>query len=225
MTFDPEIKSEIEKYSTAHIADIDWHISFFSFVQNDKLAKRLGEEFLSARVLYKILTGMQAEGWMKRAQIRGQVFSYASIYEAVIHHLLFDRLATEPQVIALTQFPTKKLISIPKKHEAVLQQYLSHDGKRVIPTFETIGHTDESKVRFDRKAECAVELGFIKRALCDDLVEVYEARNAIHIHAEIRKNLDYQIHLSKKAYRRMQPFKDQIVAGLHARGLDQQRAR
>ncbi len=219
MTFAPEIKSAIEKYSTAHIADIGWHIKFFSFVQNDKIAKRLGEEFFSARVLYKILTGMQAENWMQRAQIRGQIFSYASIYEAVIHHLLFGRLAAEPQVVALKQFPTKKLISIPKRHEAILQQYLSHDGKKVIPTFETTGHTDESKVRFDRKAECAVELGFIKKALCDDLVEVYEARNAIHIHAEIKKSLVYQIDLSKKAYKRMQPFRDQVIAGLRARGL------
>jgi len=45
-------------------------------------------------------------------------------------------------------------------------------------------------------------------------------RNAIHIHAEIRKSLDYQIDLSKKAYKRMQPFKHQVVSGMSARGLD-----
>jgi hypothetical protein len=219
MAFDPEIKSAIDKYAAAHIASITWHLNFFSFIKNQKLATRLGEEFYSARVLYKILTGLQAKDWMLRAQIRNQIFSYASIYEAVVHHLLFDVLAGDPRVISLTEFPTKKLISIPKKHDAVLQKYLSHDGKKVIPTFETTGHTDESKVRFDRKAECAFELGFIKKHLCADLIEIYEARNAIHIHAEIKKSLDYQIDLSKKAYRRLNPFKSQVVTRLNSLGI------
>ncbi len=219
LTFDPEIKSAIYKYAGAHIANLDWHLKFFSFIKNQKLATRLGEEFYSARVLYKILTGLEAKDWMLRAQIRNQIFSYASIYEAVIYHLLFDVLATEPRVISLTEFPAKKLISIPKKHHAVLQKYLSHDGKKVIPTFEAVGHTDVSKVRFDRKAECAFELGFITKPLCADLVTIYEARNAIHIHAEIKKSLDYQIELSKKAYRRLKPFKNQIIARLNGLGI------
>jgi hypothetical protein len=91
---------------------------------------------------------------------------------------------------------------------------LDHDGKKIIPTYEAIGRTDESKVRFDKKAECAEALGLIEGWLKDELVEFYEARNAIHIHAEIRKSLDYQLDLSKRAYLRMQPFKDQLVAGM-----------
>jgi hypothetical protein len=219
MTFDAKIKSAIENYAGAHIADVNWHINFFSFIRHQKLATRLGEEFYSARILYKIMTGLEAKDWMLRAQIRNQIFSYASIYEAVIHHLLFTILATEPRVISLTEFVTKKLISIPEKHEAILQKYLSHDGKKVVPTFETTARTDESKVRFDRKAECAFELGFITKYLCADLIEIYEARNAIHIHAEIKKSLDYQIDLSKKAYRRLKPFKNQIVAQINSLGI------
>jgi hypothetical protein len=47
--------------------------------------------------------------------------------------------------------------------------------------------------------------------LKDEIIEFYEARNAIHIHAEIRKSLDYQLDLSKRAYRRMEPFIEQIT--------------
>jgi hypothetical protein len=69
-------------------------------------------------------------------------------------------------------------------------------------------------VRFDRKAECAFQLGFIEDWLRDDLIEFYEARNSIHIHAEIRKSLKYQLDLSRDAYRRLQPFKEQISSKL-----------
>lgn len=219
MPFPPEIRDTIRQYALADLPDASWHRGFFAFVRDAALASRLGEEFLSTRFLYKVLEGLEAEEWLLRAQIRMQVLSYASIYEAVLHYLLFDLLSADPQVVALTEFPTKKLISIPSQHQAQLEKYLRHDGKEILPTYEAIGHTDVTKVRFDRKAECAFSLGFIADWLRDDLIEFYEARNAIHIHAEIRKNLNYELELSRRAYLRMEPFKDQILVQMSARRL------
>lgn len=211
MTFDKKTHDAIDSYVRAHIASEDWHLSYFNFISNAALAKRLGEEFMSARYIYKLMEGLEAKEWLLRAQIRMQVLSYASIYEAVLHHILFDNLATAPEVIRLTEFPMKKQISIPEASVAALLKHLKHDGKYIIPTYEGIGRTDESKVRFDRKAECAYELGIIEEWVKDELIEFYEARNAIHIHAEIRKSLEYELDLSKRSYRRLQPFKEQIV--------------
>lgn len=214
MTFEATVKDQITKYISAHVAREDWHVSYFDFISDEALAKRLGEEFISTRYIYKLLEGLEADDWLLRAQIRIQILSYASIYEAVIHHILFETLSTEPEVKKLTEFPTKKQISIPPASMQLLEKHLEHDGKKIIPTYEAIGRTDESKVRFDKKAECAASLGLIEPALRDELIEFYEARNAIHIHAEIRKSLDYQIGLSKRAYWRMKPFKEQVTAGL-----------
>jgi len=219
MAFDGGVKNQITAYIGAHLADEAWHVDYFDFVGAPTLAKRLGEEFISTRYLYKLLEGLEADGWLMRAQIRLQVMSYASIYEAVIHHVLFNRLSFEQDVISLTEFPTKKRVSIPAASLAELEKHLRHDGKKIIPTYEAVGRTDETKVRFDKKAECAAELGLIEHWLKDELIEFYEARNAIHIHAEIRKSLDYQLDLSKRAYLRMQPFKEQMSAALAARGV------
>jgi hypothetical protein len=219
MAFTPDIKLAIQSYVSGHLLDENWHVQFFSFVNSPDLAKRLGEEFLSTRFVYKMLEGLEADSWLLRAQIRMQVLAYASIYEAVLHHVLFERLPNDPEVLALTEFPTKKVISIPRESQTLLEKHLVHDGKKIIPTYESIGRTDETKVRFDRKADCAFTLGFIEASLRDDLIDLYEARNAIHIHAEIRKTLNYQIELSRKAYRRMEPFRDQVAAQLRWRGL------
>ena len=97
-----------------------------------------------------------------------------------------------------------------------LEKHLEHDGKTLIPTYETIGKTAETKVRFDRKAEYACSLGIIEPLLRDELIEFYEARNSIHIHAEIRKGLSYELYLSKRSYRRMQLFKEQVSKWLPA---------
>ncbi len=210
MAFEDNTINYIKDYITNHIADWDWHKSEFDFISDTTLRDRLADEFISARYIYKMLEGMKADGWLLQAQIRIQILSFASIYEAVIHHLLFEELKKRTEVIGLTEFSTKKRISIPESKLEQLKSALEHDGKNIIPTYEGIGKTDVTKVRFDKKAECAFRLGLIEEWLKDELIEIYEARNAIHIHAEIRKSLDYQLELSKNAYRRMRPFIDQI---------------
>lgn len=217
MAFESETQKAINSYIAAHVADEAWHVAYFDFVNDVKLAQRLGEEFISTRYIYKLLEGLKAEDWMLRSQIRLQILSYASIYEAVLHHLLFGCLQNEPLVVELTEFKVKKRISIPAGNLAMLKKHLVHAGKNIIPTYEAIEKLDDTKIRFDRKAECAAELGLIDSGLKDELIEFYEARNAIHIHAEIRKSLNYQLDLSKRAYLRMQPFKEQVSEWLSKR--------
>ena len=211
MSFDPDTKRKALEYIRLHIADEAWHLAYFDFIDDMNLAQRLADEFISTRYIYKLLEGLEADTWLLRAQIRLQVLSYASIYEASLHHILFENLAAHPLVIKLTEFPVKKELSIPAANVQVLQKYLEHDGKQVVPTYIGVGKTDETKVRFDRKAECAFKIGIIEEWLMEDLVEFYDARNSIHIHAEIRKSLDYTLDLSKRSYMRLQPFKEQIL--------------
>lgn len=219
MAFAEEIKKSVDEYARKHIADEDWHKSFFNFIDDGKLAIRLGEEFLAARYIYKLLEGLEADNWLKRAQIRLQILSYASIYEAALHHILFVNEYDNQNVVALTKSTAKKEISIPAKKLEILNEHLEHDGKKIIPMYEAVKKTDKSKVRFDKKAECAHTIGIIEESLKDELVEFYDARNAIHIHAEIRKGLDYEIDLSKRAYQRMQPFRDQVINWSRNRGI------
>lgn len=53
-------------------------------------------------------------------------------------------------------------------------------------------------------------MGIIEDWLKEELIEFYEARNSIHIHAEIRKSLNYELDLSRRSYMRLQPFKEQV---------------
>lgn len=212
MPFDKETAEKVRKYAGAHIADDTWHLSFFNFINHDVLAKRLGEEFLSTRFLYKILEGLEADAWLKRAQIRLQILSYASIYEAVLHHILFTELVEEDSVKALTRVQMKKEISIPTESLAILEKHLRHNGKNIIPTYEGLGRRKKTAIGFDEKAHCAFQFRIIDEKMRDELTAFYEYRNSIHIHAEIRKGINYELKLSMDSYRRLQPFKEQIMS-------------
>ena len=210
MALNEEIREPLKKYVQAHIANEEWHEKAFDFISDKDLARRISEEFIAARYVYKLLEAISADEWLQKAQIRIQVFMYASIYEAVLHHVLFSLLPECTEVQRLTEYNQLKKISIPENKLSILNKHLEHDGKDIIPSFQGVGRTDETKVRFDAKAKCAASLGIIQEDLKDDLIEIYEARNAIHIHAEIRKSINYQLDLSKISYWRMQPFLEQV---------------
>lgn len=202
----------------AHLPEDSWYRDFFDLVADAELAERLAEEFKAARSVYKLFRGLEAADWLQRAQVRIQVLQYASIYEAVIHHVLFDRFGDDDRVRRLLEFPKLKRISIPTAMHAKVAAALQHDGKEIIPTYQSTERQDVTKVRFDQKVACAVELNLIDADLANDLTALYEARNAIHIHAELRKGLKYDLDLARQAYRRMEPFRAQLVTSLRRHG-------
>lgn len=214
MPFSAELQAAVNEYVTGHLPDNEFYEANFDFMHDAELAERVADEFKAARYIYKLLEGLEAEGWLRRAQVKSQILSYASIYEAIIHHILFDILETHPKVIELQSKNTYKRISIPTHKMNTLKSSLSHAGREIIPMYETGAKKDLNNIRFDDKAACAENMGIISEGLCRDLVDLYSARNAIHIHAEIRKDIYYEIELSKKAYRRMKIFREQVSAWL-----------
>lgn len=219
MSFDQPTKDRIYEYVQAHLPKDDWYLNYFDFVTDANLRDRLAEEFKAARSIYKIFRGLDAANWWQRAQVRIQILQYASIYEAVIHHVLFDRMGEEESVRRLLEYPRLVKISIPVAKQEALERALDHDNKVIIPTYQGTGRTDISKVRFDEKADCASDLGLIDSQLCRELIAIYQARNAIHLHAELRRNLSYEIEMARTAYRRLEPFRSQLVSSMSDRGL------
>jgi hypothetical protein len=207
---EPETIKTVDDYVTKHIADPTWHRNFFGFLSDPNLADRLSDEFMSARYIYKLLEGLEAVGWLQRAEVRVQLLLYASIYEAVLHHVLFVDLTNMHEVVELTKQPRLKPYSIPADSLARLSAELNHDRKEIVPAYNSTAVIPLTQVRFDRKVRCARALGIVDEDLSGDLIAIYDARNAIHIHAEIRKGVEYELELSKMAYQRMQPFKRQV---------------
>lgn len=233
MPFDNITKTAIFTYCTRDLPNDDWYEDAFSFVKDNALKMRLISEFKNARFIYKVFEGISAEDELLLAEVRLQVLMYASIYEAVIHYVLFDEYFKDnPLVQNLLIQRVNKPISIPASQLATISSVLFHDGKTIIPYFETTQKRDVTKIRFDEKCGVAFQLGILTEiaeqknekvdilpdikpisgmpTFYSELVRIYEVRNAIHLHAELKKEIDYHLQLSKIAYRRMQPFLEQI---------------
>lgn len=219
MAFSEELKNEIELYCNNHLASELWYNNEFSFIIDVELKKRIIAEFKAARFAYKLYEGIGATDENLMFEVRNQILAYASIYEAVIENVLTTYYCDTEEFVSLMHHVIPIQVSIPQNKQNTLQDALSHDGKTIVPFYYDRKKKDKTKVRFDDKCRTAERLGLIHKFVNGDgeevdlpseIIKIYSYRNGIHLIAEQRKGINYELDLSKLAYRRMRPFVDQL---------------
>lgn len=188
----------------------EWYDREFDFILDDTIKKRIIKEFRNTRKIYKFFEGMQSSDEFLEAEVRVQILMYASIYEAMIHYLLLDRLQDHDEVKKLLKHTIPKKISIPSEKKEKLERELMHNGHEIVPMYYEESTKDITSIRFDDKCKTACSIGLINNSLAEELIKIYELRNCLHIHAEIRKGVEYELEMSKIAYKRMQLFREQV---------------
>jgi hypothetical protein len=213
-------RSEAVEYARNDLpGDVAWHVDYFDFISDLELRQRIGQEFYAARYLYKLWEGLRVdENWARQVQVQLQVQQYASIYEASIHHLLFVEAADAPEVQRLFEYETLIERQLPGHIMNRIRGLKGGDSGSIVGAVRVTRRTRDSKIRFDSKVAAAVRLGIIDEGLGKEIAGYYTARNYIHIHAALRQaDLEWQISFARDAYRRLQPFKDQVSKWLTER--------
>lgn len=227
MPFRPEIKKIIYDYCDNHLANEPWYQNEFDFIADQELRDRLSIEFKAIRFAYKLYEGIEAQDENLIFEVRSQILSYATIYEAVIQYVLYTYYSETAFFTQMTTHTIPIRIDVPKAKKEKLCRELSHDGKDIVTFFYETKQKDEASIRFNQKCKTAEKLGLIhvfqnergeQINLPEEIIEIYNYRNGIHLIAERRKGIQYDLDLSKKAYWRMQPFIAQIKEQLNKDG-------
>jgi hypothetical protein len=217
MAFPESVRQAVVDYVGNHLPGDHFYQQYFWFISDESLRTRLEEEFRSARYIYKILEGMQATDWLLTAQVKVQILLYASIYEAVLHHVLLQFYGATSEVIDLSSYEHRRPINISNAIRGTIQS--SYNPSGAISVYETETRAmDERKIVFEDKAETARALGLINQSIKEVVCNVYSLRNAIHLHAELRRGIAYEINSAKDAYWHLQGFCQQIAEKLVADG-------
>ncbi len=223
MPLSNNVKQSVYDYCSRDLPSTEWYENEFDFIEDMALRKRIIEEFKGIRFAYKLYEGIEAQDENIIFEIRHQIFAYATIYEAVIHYLLYTYYDQTKEFHELKYHETLAKISIPPAKLKILENSLEHDGKVIVPMYMKERQKDDAQIRFEDKCRAAERLGLLQKFingegkeidLPSEIIEIYSYRNAIHLVAEQRKGVEYELELSKRAYRRMRPFIDQIKSGL-----------
>lgn len=227
MSFTKETKDEIIQYCNNHLPEENWYKKQFDFILDEILRDRLIKEFKAIRFAYKLYEGIEATEENLLFEVRNQILAYASIYEAVIENVLEEYYSDTEEYELLNNHVIPVKIDIPKDKISKLTQVLEHDEKNIVPFYYAKKRKEKTQVRFDDKCRTAEKIGLVHSFVNDkgiivrlpeELIEIYSYRNGIHLIAEQRKGISYEINLSKKAYRRMKPFIEQIKEKLREDG-------
>ena len=165
MPLPPATRNHVIEYAQRDLSEESWFVDYFDFVTDTGLRKRLGAEFWSARLIYKLLESIGAAGSLLRAQIKLQVLQYASMYEALLHYLLFHVYQNTAEVRALMESPHRAKVAVSRELRAKLVTQTRVRDSELVVTRETVGKADITKIRFDAKAQAAANLGLITTTL------------------------------------------------------------
>ena len=150
MAFSKEIKKEIEQYSSNHLPLDSWYENEFSFIQDIWLRKRIIEEFKTVRFAYKLYEGIEATGENLLFEVRNQILSYASIYEAVIETVLNTYYSNTSEFESLMYYVIPIKITIPKTKQEKMQNILSHDKDETYLVWEDSSHWEIQKIEHSK---------------------------------------------------------------------------
>lgn len=215
MAFEKELQDQIMKYVYGHLPSEKWYDeNFYPFIKDENLRNRLIVEFKNGRVIYKVFEGLQAKEELLLAQIKTQVIMYVSIQEAVINYVLFNLFEEKEPVQNLLFQERLTQIMIPGYKLEKLKKELSHDGKEILTYYKEKKSVDKTKIRYDQKVNAVFQLGLIDDTLKNDLIKLYEYRNTIHIEAELKKNLNYNLEMGHLAYKRVEGLSIQLEKNL-----------
>lgn len=223
MPFSEELKTSIYDYCNNHLPGDDWYLEEFDFIEDLVLRKRIIEEFKGIRFAYKLYEGLDAIDENLIFEVRSQILAYASIFEAVIHYILYKYYKETPEFHSLQYHTVPTKMGYGEKRIDDVKRVLSWKGGELYIFHDQERKKDETQVRFDEKCKAAEALGLLHTFTNDqgetidlpsEIISIYGYRNAIHLIAERRKGISYELELSKKAYLRMRPFVDQIKSGL-----------
>jgi hypothetical protein len=207
MPLDENMRDFIHAYCIKDLpGDLAWHVSQFSFVTDAELQSRLGRAFYSARYVSKLMEGLRASGDEIHPFIKFQIMQYASIYEAVISHLLWTRYSDHPEVKALQTHKSYKPVSALGSLTSMM-----FGDERLFTCVYTDSRTPRNSIPFKDKVDCAIRIGFVEAAYSQDIKRTYELRNLAHIETEAEKQIEVEIDQSKNGYWRMKPFLDRIA--------------
>jgi hypothetical protein len=139
--------------------------------------------------------------------IKFQIMQYASIYEAVVAHLLWTRYIDHPEVKALQTHRSYKPVAALGSATS-----MKFGDEQLFTCVYRDTKTPRNTIPFKEKVDCAVRIGFVDAAYTEDIKRTYELRNLAHIETEAEKQIEVEIAQSRTGYWRMKPFLDKIVA-------------
>lgn len=202
MPLNKEDRENVLRYCDRDVPTAAQVAGLFDFVVDAALKDALTREYQAARYIYKLQEALNVSDEKLAAHAKFQIVQFASIYEAIIVHILWSRYPESPEVRNIEFYKAlRKIAQFPKNIEVK-----TPEGLEVHLCIEAELKNTRHSIKFDDKVDAAVAIGFIDPALGEEIKEIFKIRNGVHIENAVKNEIAYEIGQAQLAYWRMIPF-------------------
>lgn len=202
MPLGQETINQVISYCDRDVPDYDRVLGYFDFVKNQELVEALATEYVAARYIYKLGEALNVSEGKLEAHAKFQIVQYAAIYEAVIVNVLWEHYPESIQVTNIEYYSSlKKAAQLPSSINI-----MTDNQEEIFLCIETKSKNTQHSIKFDNKVDAAVSIGFVDRNIGEEIKEFFRVRNGVHIENAVKNDINYELELSKLAYRRVLPF-------------------
>lgn len=188
------------EYCERHIEPENWFRTQVQFVTDAQLVEEMNLAFYSARHMEKLGEALAVKDGKRHPHLKFQIVQYASIYEAIIVHLLFHRYGNHEAVTKIRA--EKEYVRVSDVSKAVVDK----EGDHLVFCKKKVVKRDPIHIRFENKLKAAENIGIVLPALRPELLALYKTRNAVHLEAAARNSVTYEAKQATIAYKRLKPF-------------------
>ena len=182
----------------------NWFISLFDFLDNEQLAKHLGEEFYQTRFATALMETLGLRAGKNKGIVKLQIIAYASICEALLNYAIecFYKDSFGQQFAEVTYAQIKGALS-----EKTTIKYNNDNvyicKKKSVPA-------SASWTSNPSKAQFAKENGILSEDIADRYCGLYELRNNAHLLKAANASYFPKPKEAKEAYQLVYQFINEI---------------
>ena len=178
----------------------DWFQDYFQFLNMPKEAEHLGDAFYQARFIYKIMNALQLPLSKQRGFVKFQIIQYASICEAIMDITInrFFKVEAEKYFSVAEYRPYQNALSEKTK--------IKYDDTPLYICKEYTKKGVLKRTRVDFKTKFAVEKGIISASIKNQLDNLYDQRNNVHILKAVSQKYQPTLDEARTAFLLMEDF-------------------
>lgn len=209
-----QTRQQVIDYCEKHIEPEQSVLGSYWYIADLLLRDEVVREHLAARYMYKLGQAIHTTDARLRSHYKFQIVQYASIYEAIVDYLLWRIFSDHPAVTRIAiQMEMRPAASWPSN----LSVLATDDHNKAVHLAKWVAKPlPSSQIRFARKLDASVEIGFVSKDLSKDLQKLYDLRNGVHITNAVSRGVRYDLEMARLAYRRIDPFNRAISRFLQA---------
>lgn len=192
----------------------DWFISLFSFLNDEKLERHLGEEFYQTRFATAVMEALSLKSGKNKGFIKLQIVAYASICEAILNYTIEKFFIEEFG----TRYAEHKLVQI--KGALSTKTSLLYDNEEVCICKYKNDKANPSWASNPSKAEFAKEKGILSPEVADKYCQLYDLRNNAHLLKAIKADYFPKPKEAADAYKLVFAFIAEVKSFYEARTGD-----